>query len=66
MMGGDNKMEKMVFLKLKELNYLKKMNFDSHRIGTLLANKYNFDGTRNFYVGVKYGDLEEKDIKSST
>ena len=51
-MGKDNKMEKMVYLKLKALSLLKKANMASERFGGLLENKYGDDDVNNFHFGL--------------
>ena len=58
-MGKDNKMEKMVYLKLKALSLLKKANLASERYGGLLENKYGDDDVNNYHFGLKMGEPEE-------
>ena len=58
-MGKDNKMEKMVYLKLKGLSLLKKASIASSRFGGLLENKYGDEDSNNYYFGVQVGEPEE-------
>ena len=54
-LGGDNKLEKLVFLKLKSLNLLKKAHIACNRFGGLLENKYGEEDERNFHLGFSCG-----------
>ena len=58
-MGKDNKMEQMVYLKLKGLSLLKKASIASSRFGGLLENKYGDEDQNNYYFGVQVGEPEE-------
>lgn len=51
-MGGDNKLEALVYMKLKSLNMLKKAHMMHERLGGLLENKYGDDDERNVHFGV--------------
>jgi len=58
-LGKDNKMEKMVYMKLKALNMLKKARQAHTRYGTLLESKYGDKNQKNVHVGVSVGTPEE-------
>lgn len=52
-------MEKMVYMKLKALNLLKKARQAHARYGTLLESKYGDKNQKNFHVGFQVGEPEE-------